>query len=55
MSLTLAQALAQAQSAGLARLDARLLLLHLLARAPHEHAWLIAHDNAPLDSALLSR
>jgi release factor glutamine methyltransferase len=53
--LTLAQALLQAQSAGLSRLDARLLLLHLLGRAPHEHAWLIAHDDAPLDPALQAR
>jgi release factor glutamine methyltransferase len=54
-ALPLAQALAQAQSAGLSRLDARLLLLHLLGRAPHEHAWLIAHDDAPLAPALLAR
>jgi release factor glutamine methyltransferase len=53
--MTLAQALAQAQSAGLSRLDARLLLLHLLGRAPHEHAWLIAHDDTPLAPALLAR
>ncbi|MDR0275954.1 MAG: peptide chain release factor N(5)-glutamine methyltransferase [Burkholderiaceae bacterium] len=51
----MAQALAQAQNAGLPRLEARMLLLHLLARAPHEHAWLIAHDGAPLDAALLAR
>jgi len=55
MSLTLAQALAQAQSAGLPRLDARMLLLHLLGRSPHDRAWLIAHDDAPLDAALLPR
>jgi len=53
--MTLAQALAQAQSAGLPRLEARLLLLHLLERAPHDHAWLIAHDDAPLDASLLAR
>ncbi|MDR2991653.1 MAG: peptide chain release factor N(5)-glutamine methyltransferase [Burkholderiaceae bacterium] len=47
--------LAQAQSAGLSRLDARMLLLHALGRSPHEHAWLIAHDDAALDGALLAR
>ena len=52
---TLAQALAQAQNAGLPRLDARLLLLHLLERPPHDHAWLIAHDDTPLTPALWAR
>ena len=55
MNLTLAQALTQAQTAGLPRLEARLLLLHLLGRSPNEHAWLLAHDGAPLDAALLAR
>ena len=41
---TVAQALAQAQAAGLARIDAQLLLLHALGRKPHDRAWLIAHD-----------
>jgi len=41
---TLAQCLAQAQTLGLARLDAQMLLLHSLARPLHERAWLLAHD-----------
>lgn len=48
---TLAQALAQAERAGLARLDAQLLLLHTLGR-PHERAWLIAHDRDPLTAGV---
>lgn len=43
--LTIAQALRQAQQAGLDRVDAHLLLGHLLQR---ERSWLIAHDDAPL-------
>jgi release factor glutamine methyltransferase len=50
---TVAQALAQAQAAGLARIDAQLLLLHALGRAPHERAWLIAHDTDVLPPASL--
>ena len=45
--MILAQVLAQAQAAGLDRLDAQVLLLHLLGR-PHERAWLIAHDDQHL-------
>lgn len=41
---TVADALSQAQAAGLARIDAQLLLLHALGRKPHDRAWLIAHD-----------
>lgn len=50
MSLTLAQALLKAQTQGLDRLDAQLLLGHLLGRP---RAWLIAHDGdtLPPDSA----
>ena len=55
MNLTLAQALTQAQTAGLPRLEARMLLLHLLGRAPHEHAWLLAHDGEPLAADLPAR
>ena len=46
--MTLAQALAQAAAAGLARLDAQLLLLHVLGRAGTDRAWLLAHDGDPL-------
>lgn len=42
---TLRQALLSAQSAGLDRLDAQLLLLHILGRPDHDRAWLMAHDD----------
>lgn len=45
---TVAGALAAAQAQGLDRLDAQLLLGHLLGRP---RAWLIAHDQAGLDEA----
>jgi release factor glutamine methyltransferase len=44
-----AAALARARAEGLERLDAQLLLAHLLGR---ERGWLIAHDDAPLEPAL---
>ena len=43
-TITLAQALVQAQAGGLHRLDAQLLLLHACGRSPQERAWLITHD-----------
>ncbi len=46
----LAQALADAQAAGLDRLDAQMLLLHALGRDPHDRAWLMAHDTDALDT-----
>lgn len=46
------QALALAREQGVARLDAQLLLAHLLQR---ERAWLIAHDDAELDEPLVAR
>ncbi len=43
------QALSAACSAlGLERLDAQLLLLHVLGRPPNDRAWLVAHDSDPL-------
>ncbi len=51
----IAQALAQAQAQGLARIDAQLLLLHTLGRAPGDRAWLLAHDTDPLDAAAWAR
>ncbi len=45
----IAQALAQAQAQGLARIDAQLLLLHVLARPDAGRAWLLAHDTDPLE------
>ena len=47
--MTLREALAQAATLGLARLDAQLLLLHLLGRPAADRAWLIAHDDDALD------
>jgi release factor glutamine methyltransferase len=42
--LTITQALLAAQSQGLDRLDAQLLMLHALVRPAHDRAWLLAHD-----------
>jgi release factor glutamine methyltransferase len=50
-ALTCAQAIAAACSLGLARLDAQLLLLHVLGKPNHERAWLIAHDRDLLPPA----
>ena len=47
-SPTLAQALAQAHTLGLARIDAQLLLLHTVGRAGSDRAWLLAHDTDAL-------
>ncbi|HPL79358.1 MAG TPA: hypothetical protein PKY40_10145, partial [Burkholderiaceae bacterium] len=52
---TLAQALANAQTGGLARLDAQMLLLLALDRPPHDRAWLLTHDTDPLDGATARR
>ncbi|MCR6477710.1 peptide chain release factor N(5)-glutamine methyltransferase [Variovorax sp. ZS18.2.2] len=52
---TVAEALAAAVALGVDRLDAQLLLLHALGRAPHDRAWLLAHDtDAMSDSAWAS-
>jgi release factor glutamine methyltransferase len=53
--VTLAEAIAAGSALGLDRLDAQLLLLHALGRAPSERAWLLAHDGDSLDAALQSR
>ena len=42
---TVTQALQEAAAAGLARLDAQMLLLHALGRATGDRAWLVAHDS----------
>jgi release factor glutamine methyltransferase len=49
--VTVAQALQAAQSVGLERLDAQMLVLHGLGRSTHERAWLLAHgdDAMPAD------
>lgn len=49
---TLAQALAQARTLGLERIDAQLLLLHALARPQAGRAWLLAHDTDALEPAV---
>jgi release factor glutamine methyltransferase len=49
--MTVAQALAWAASAGVARLDAQLLLLHALGRSRDDRAWLLAHDDQALHAA----
>ena len=54
-SITLAQALAQAQAAGLGRIDAQMLLLHVLGRAPADRAWLLAHDGDTLPAAAMDQ
>ena len=43
-TITILQALANAQTLGLDRLDAQLLLMHALAKPDTERAWLLAHD-----------
>jgi release factor glutamine methyltransferase len=52
--MNLREALAAAATLGLARIDAQLLLLHVLGRRADERGWLIAHDDdalAPQDEA----
>ncbi|MEZ5607810.1 MAG: peptide chain release factor N(5)-glutamine methyltransferase [Burkholderiaceae bacterium] len=44
----MAQTLARAQASGLPRIDIQMLLLHVLGRATHDRAWLIAHDDDAL-------
>ncbi|MEZ5716954.1 MAG: peptide chain release factor N(5)-glutamine methyltransferase [Burkholderiaceae bacterium] len=46
--MTLQQALSTALAQGLARIDAQMLLLHVLGRASHDRAWLITHDTDTL-------
>jgi release factor glutamine methyltransferase len=45
---TLQQGLAWAQTLGLDRLDAQVLMMHALGRPPWDRAWLLAHDTDPL-------
>lgn len=51
---TVAQALAAGIALGIDRLDAQLLLLHALGRAPHDRAWLLAHDTDAMPDAAWS-
>jgi len=48
---TIAQAVGWAQTQGLDRLDAQLLVLHAVGRADVERAWLLAHDIDALPDA----
>ncbi|TFZ04010.1 peptide chain release factor N(5)-glutamine methyltransferase [Ramlibacter humi] len=47
------EALREAAVAGVQRLDAQLLMLHVLGRGSGERAWLLANDDAPLDGTVL--
>lgn len=51
MSISVQQALQQAQGLGLARIDAQLLLLHVLDQAAGGRAWLLSHDTDLLTAA----
>ncbi|NKF15220.1 peptide chain release factor N(5)-glutamine methyltransferase, partial [Rhizobium sp. BUS002] len=46
--------LAASIALGVDRLDAQLLLLHALGRAPHDRAWLLAHDTDAMPDAAWS-
>lgn len=48
---TIAQAIVWAQTQGMERLDAQLLVLHAVGRADGERAWLLAHDTDALPDA----
>ncbi len=48
---TIAQAIGWAQTQGLDRLDAQLLVLHAVGHAAMERAWLLAHDTDALPDA----
>lgn len=48
---TLAQCLGHAQTLGMARVDAQILLLHSVQRPLHDRAWLLAHDSDTLTEA----
>jgi release factor glutamine methyltransferase len=52
--LTIMHALLSAQSQGLDRLDAQLLMLHAWARPAHDRAWLLAHDGDAMTPAGLA-
>ena len=53
--MQLSQALHEALSPRLTRLEAQLLMLHTLGRPPCDRAWLLGHDDALLDASALSR
>ena len=49
--MQISRALNLAVSPRLTRLEAQWLMLHVLARMPHERAWLLAHDDQVLDAS----
>jgi len=51
LSPNISQTLTRLQARGLDRLDAQLLLLHVLGQAPSQRAWLLAHDSDELPQA----
>ena len=53
--MTLQNGLRQAAVAGLDRLDAQLLMLHVLGKTQLDRAWLIAHDDDLLDAVQCTR
>ncbi len=53
--MTVSQSIRYAQSLGLERLDAQLLLLHALGRASGERAWLLAHGDEALPEGAQAR
>ena len=48
MTQTVGQTLSSLQTRGLDRLDAQLLLLHLLGKPANQRGWLLSHDDEPL-------
>lgn len=48
--LTVLQALRSAQTLGIDRLDAQLMLLHVMGRQANDRAWLMAHDGDTLSA-----
>lgn len=54
-SMTIASGMQQAAAQGMARLDAQLLMLQALDRAPGDRAWLMAHDQDALPEAAAKR
>lgn len=50
--LTLGQALQTLQRKGIDRLEAQLLLSHVLGRSPSDRSWLVAHDSDNLSTQL---
>ena len=49
-AFSVTQASAWAQTLGLSRIEAQVLALHALGRAPHDRAWLLAHGDDLLDA-----